>query len=147
MTPLVRRLFALLVIVALVAACGGGAGPSTPRATEPAASGDPAAGSPFPAALEVTAESLAFAPTELSGQAGIPFTITMWNRDDGVPHNVLVRAGLPENDVAPDGPDLFVGEIVTGPTTVTYEIPALPAGSYTFACQVHPNMIGTLALR
>jgi len=26
-------------------------------------------------------------------------------------------------------------------------VPALPAGTYTFACSVHPNMTGTLTVR
>jgi plastocyanin len=148
MTTFRRRLVAVLVIAALIAACGGGTSSSAPVPVAPqtVVPGDQGDGSPL-AALEVTAENLAFAPSELVGPAGVPFTITMWNRDDGVPHNILIRAGLPANDVAPSGPDLFAGEIVAGPRTVTYEIPALPAGSYTFACQVHPNMIGTLALR
>jgi plastocyanin len=27
---------------------------------------------------------------------------------------------------------------------VVYDVPALPAGSYTFACTVHPNMTGSI---
>ena len=41
---------------------------------------------------------------------------------------------------------MFKGDIVTGPTTVTYDVPALPAGTYTFTCTVHPNMTGTLTV-
>jgi plastocyanin len=26
-------------------------------------------------------------------------------------------------------------------------VPALPAGTYTFACSVHPNMTGTLTVK
>jgi plastocyanin len=38
-------------------------------------------------------------------------------------------------------------ELVTGPATVTYEIPALAAGTYTFNCFVHPAlMTGTLTV-
>ena len=40
---------------------------------------------------------------------------------------------------------MFKGEIVTGPKVIVYDVPALPAGSYTFVCSVHPNMTGTLA--
>jgi plastocyanin len=35
------------------------------------------------------------------------------------------------------------GEIVSS-TKVTYAVPALTAGSYTFICEVHPDMKGTL---
>jgi plastocyanin len=36
---------------------------------------------------------------------------------------------------------------VTGPTTVSYRVPALAAGTYKFFCVVHPTMSGTLTVR
>jgi plastocyanin len=45
---------------------------------------------------------------------------------------------------SPTGEEVFQGEIVTGPTQVTYDVPALPAGPYAFVCTVHPQMTGTL---
>jgi hypothetical protein len=39
---------------------------------------------------------------------------------------------------------LFVGDLVDGPKTVTYDVPALDPGSYYFRCDVHPQMNGTL---
>ena len=39
---------------------------------------------------------------------------------------------------------MFKGELVTGPAVVVYDVPALPAGQYSFVCTVHPNMTGTL---
>jgi plastocyanin len=41
---------------------------------------------------------------------------------------------------------MFKGDIVTGPTVVEYQVPALPAGTYQFVCTVHPNMVGTLSV-
>jgi hypothetical protein len=39
---------------------------------------------------------------------------------------------------------LFVGEVFSGPDVVTYEVPALDAGTYFFRCDVHPTtMTGT----
>ena len=38
---------------------------------------------------------------------------------------------------------MFKGEIVTN-AKVTNAVPALAAGSYTFICEVHPNMKGTI---
>jgi plastocyanin len=42
---------------------------------------------------------------------------------------------------------LFTGELVTGPKTITYKVPALPAGNYYFRCDVHPQMFGTFVVK
>ena len=42
------------------------------------------------------------------------------------------------------GTSLFKGEIFSGPAVKVYDVPALAAGQYTFACTVHPNMTGTV---
>ncbi len=44
------------------------------------------------------------------------------------------------------GQGVFKGEIVSG-TKVTYQVPALTAGTYTFICEVHPNMKGTITAK
>jgi plastocyanin len=36
---------------------------------------------------------------------------------------------------------LFRGDIVTGPRSITYLVPALPAGTYFFRCDVHPTQM------
>ena len=38
------------------------------------------------------------------------------------------------------------GEMVTGVAQKDYQVDALPAGTYTFVCQVHPSMTGTLTV-
>ena len=43
----------------------------------------------------------------------------------------------------PPGTQVFKGDIVAG-TKVTYAVPALAAGTYTFICEVHPDMKGTI---
>jgi uncharacterized membrane protein/plastocyanin len=80
----------------------------------------------------------AFSTARLTTPAGEPFELAFDNGDDGVPHNVAIYV-----DAAADQP-LFVGDLVDGPTTVVYEVPALDPGSYFFRCDVHPQMNGTL---
>ena len=41
----------------------------------------------------------------------------------------------------------FKGELITGVTNATYEVPALKAGSYPFQCTVHPSMTGTITAK
>ena len=36
------------------------------------------------------------------------------------------------------------GDLITGPAKTTYNVEALPAGTYPFICSVHTNMTGTL---
>jgi plastocyanin len=66
-------------------------------------------------------------------------TIQFKNDDPGVPHNVEIKDG--------SGAEVFKGEIITGPAEASYAVPPLKAGSYTFACTVHPNMTGTLTVQ
>jgi plastocyanin len=82
------------------------------------------------------AENITWVETTLSAPADAPFTLALDNRDSGVPHDVVIKdAG---------GAKVFGTELVTGPAVVVYDVPALPAGQYSFVCTVHPNMTGTL---
>jgi plastocyanin len=45
-----------------------------------------------------------------------------------------------------DGTSIWVGDIFNGVETRTYDVPALPAGTYDFICTVHPNMKGILTV-
>lgn len=83
-------------------------------------------------------DETAFVPTDLAAPAGEPFTIEFDNQDEGVPHNVAIY----RDESAAES--LFVGDLVDGPTTVTYDVPALDSGEYYFRCDVHPVMSGTV---
>ncbi len=89
--------------------------------------------------MTLTAENVAYTETSISAAAGQPFTIGFVNKDAGVPHNVAIKD--------PSGKELFQGTIITGPAATVYDIPPLPAGTYTFVCSVHPNMTGTLTIQ
>ena len=113
---------------------GAPAGESQPPA-DPGASDEPPA---IQADVTLTAINIAFVEESFTAPADTPFTIALVNQDQGTPHNVELRdAG---------GASVFMGEIFNGVATVVYDVPALPAGSYTFLCTVHPNMAGTATL-
>ena len=88
--------------------------------------------------LKVSAKDTAFDTHELEVAAGQPFKIEFTNLDD-LKHNVGIWK---------DDEEIFRGEIIAAGTT-TYVVPALPAGEYTFICDVHPlpAMTGTLTVR
>lgn len=97
---------------------------------------------PSGAAVSVTAHDIHFSASCLAAHAGKPFTITFRNQDSGVPHNVAIYSSSSAAKV------LFRGQIVTGSSTVTYHVPALPAGTYYFRCDVHPTaMHGTFVVK
>lgn len=81
------------------------------------------------AAIELSAQNIAFSNTELSASAG-EVTITFDNRDDGVPHNLhLTGTGVDE-----------ATDIETGPATQQLRV-RLEPGTYTFVCDVHPQQM------
>ena len=113
------------------------AAPSSDASAAPSASGSSAAPSAGGAggAVQISALNIAFEQTSVTAPADAPFTIH-FNNKEAVPHNVDVKDS--------SGASKFKGDIVTGPKEVDYQVPALPAGDYTFVCDVHTNMTGTL---
>jgi plastocyanin len=78
-----------------------------------------------------------FVPSRLTVPADEPFDLGFSNEDDGVQHNVAIY----QDESAEEA--VFVGDLVAGPTTITYRVPPL-LGTYYFRCDVHPQMNGTL---
>lgn len=157
------RIFATLVVLVVAAtilqsgvlttgsANGGtpGASPAPGQSGEPPPSGEPgapgsgapASGAPEgpPADVTVEAVGIAFVQTTWTGPADRPFRLAFENQDAGVPHNIALKdAG---------GADAWTGDIFNGVETRVYDVPALPAGDYTFICSVHPTMTGTATLQ
>jgi plastocyanin len=90
--------------------------------------------------VTVVASGLAFDTDTIELPPDAPTTITLENQDAGTPHNIAFYT-----DDSLDG-SLFVGELVTGPTSIDYDIPPIPPGEYYFHCDVHPNMNGTVVV-
>ena len=119
----------LLALAATLAACSGAsANPATPAAP---------AGSPSGDAVSVVAKDVKFTTPAVIAPAGKPFTIAFDNQD-GAPHNIAISNS--------SGAQVFKGEIVTS-QKVDYQVPALAAGSYSFLCEVHPDMKGTVTVQ
>ena len=135
-------------------ATGGTGGSPAPGASAPAASapgggvgggvGSPApggSGTPGGGAADVTVDAMgiAFTQTSWTAPANQAFTIAFSNQDPGTPHNIELKDST--------GAVVFKGDIFNGVDTRIYQVPALPAGDYTFSCVVHPNMTGTAKLQ
>jgi plastocyanin len=117
-----------IVLAAVLAACSGS---SATADTSPLP-----AGSPSGDAVTVVAKDLKFATPAITAKAGSAFTIAFDNQD-GAPHNIAVSDA--------SGAKVFKGDIVAG-KQVAYQVPALAAGTYSFICEVHPDMKGTLTV-
>ena len=117
-------------LVLALAACSSGAadnGSAAPAASYP------------PGTPTITAKDIAFTQRQVEAPADTSFTLVFQNAD-GAPHNVaIVQDG--------SGSTAFTGEIISGPREVAYSVPALAPGTYTFRCDIHPDMKGTLVVR
>jgi plastocyanin len=119
----------LLALAAVLAACSGASAAPTSETPAPAATLVPAGGT-----ATIAAKDIKFTTAALAVTAGSPFTIAFDNQE-GAPHNVAISDA--------NGASVYKGEIVSS-KTVDYAVPALAAGTYTFICEVHPNMKGTI---
>jgi plastocyanin len=125
-----KRLFlglGLVVLAVAATACSGAtAAPATDGPTTPT-SGD----------ATIVAKDLKFQTTSVTVPAGKPLAIVFENQE-GAPHNIDIKDA--------SGAGVFKGEVVSS-TTVTYQVPALAAGTYSFLCDVHPDMKGTITVQ
>lgn len=130
--------FSVLVVAAVVLNLGwfpprSASGDEGPGGS-PAPSGPPA----NPGEVTIVAQAVKFDITTLTLPADQPIKITFDNRDPNTPHDVDIHQG---DTVIFDGADF------PGPKIEVYDVPPIPAGSYTFLCSIHPAlMTGTLTV-
>jgi plastocyanin len=135
----VFRVYIVIGVVAVLLALGPWFFTLLPSATGgPAASGAGAVETPGLTATLTANNAISFDKSQLLFVAGQPISLQFANQQSGVPHNVGIY------DSANKTKELFKGEPVTGIATTTYAVPPLPAGTYYFQCDIHPNMHGEL---
>ena len=91
--------------------------------------------------LKLTAKNVAFDTHDLTASAGQAFTIDFTNADTGIPHDVQIKDA--------SGAIVFKGQQLNQAGEVQDAVAALPAGTYTFYCSIHPipAMTGTLTVK
>ncbi len=114
-------------LFALVVAACGSASADQPGPTDSWQGGGP----------QIIARNIAFETKSVTAAAGTAFRLDFENYDSA-PHNVSIYAS--------DGGRVFQGEVFGGSGRRVYQVPALKAGTYTFKCDVHPDMTGTLTV-
>jgi plastocyanin len=83
--------------------------------------------------VEITANNTQFDIDEFEVPAETEFCIAFENQEN-IPHNVSIYDG---------GEALFTGDFLNEAGEIVYNVPALPAGEYSFICDAHPTtMVG-----
>lgn len=110
---------------------------STPTTTAPPTTTVPTV------TVNLVAHNIAFNLSTITVPAGAQVIVNFDNQDVSVPHNFAVYTN--SSATTP----IFVGQIITGPATITYRFtaPTTP-GNYFFRCDVHPTiMFGTFVVQ
>lgn len=141
-----KRMCALALALAsifVLAACGSSDNGSKPAAAGPSTTsggehGHQAVGEscePAGTSLEIVAKNVKFDKKCLAAPAEQAFTLTLDNKDNGIPHNVAIFRNADMSD------RLFTGKTFPGDEKMTYEVKALPPGEYHFHCDAHPDLM------
>jgi heme/copper-type cytochrome/quinol oxidase subunit 2 len=93
--------------------------------------------------INLVARNIAFDLSTITVPAGAQVVVNFNNQDSSVPHNFAVYTNSSATT------SIFIGQIITGPSSVIYKFtaPAAP-GNYFFRCDVHPRMMtGTFVVK
>ena len=88
----------------------------------------------------VVAQNTAFSTKEIDLKASSLVSLTLDNRDPGIPHNLEILTSEGGSTIE-KGPDPF-----GGPAKQTWTFTAPAAGTYYFQCIVHPSMNGKVVV-
>jgi plastocyanin len=95
---------------------------------------------------QIAAKNTAFDKDCLAEPANKAFTLTFNNQDTGIPHNVEIYTDKTASKRL--GGATGPADLIKGPASTTYRVPALPPGRYYFHCDAHPDsMTGTLVVK
>ena len=90
--------------------------------------------------LNIAAQDLQFSSDTVTLPAEEEAQLAFANDDaSSIQHNVAIY----EEE---GGPELFVGEVIPGGQSITYDIDPLKKGEYYFQCDLHPGMNGTVTV-
>lgn len=119
-----------------------GPGEAPPEEAPPEEEPPPEEPPPQQPVTEVTivAENIQFDAETLTLAADTEVTVTLDNRDGGVPHNWAMYTDESASQ------EIFVGEVFPGPATMDYTFTSPAPGEYFFHCDIHPNMRGTVTV-
>lgn len=100
----------------------------------------------------IVAQNTTFRQTSFQAPPNTEISITLDNRDNGIPHNLAFHDGGGAGDPLLTGctSGCAGGDVVSplqaGPRTDTITFTTPGAGSYFYVCQAHANMTGTMTI-
>jgi amicyanin len=131
-----NKIIAIVVIIIAVVAVGGAAllsgNKKNDQASPASSSSSASANSTAVAATKVDIQNYMFSPMSIKVKVGDTVT---WTNKDSVHHNVVADTASSD---APNGPLIGLGE--------TYSFKFTKAGTYTFHCNPHPYMHGSVTV-